>query len=583
MTEPGPPRSPTDRDVLDSGGAGWSPRRWVLLAGLAVVVAVVVGGLRWAAHSSGQAPLTPSAQRPAVAAGSGLRGVAAGMDCLGPASAPDSGSVPDRFSLAIACTTGAFPTGSPRQTEVAVIPSDLFAVLVDAFRHPDTAPSSASTPSTSTCPAVAQARLVVVAQDVSGRWWRLHTPAGACGQYLPGVTGFETALHAYLNTTPAGHASPPRLVAGPGSPVAAGSGTGPGVVAFDRDVTPHTPLTIAVTCAGPGHVDLVDTNGDGIAQPNTCDPGILWVITWVNGTRSGPGFNVEAPPTTTWSVRVLTGATRLTTQAPSTTQPPQPPNVPTTRPPVTVTPGATVADLRRFLEASPLISGRFTPWVGSRVYCGLNVLGRSADRTVDYLWVSCQQYYVKYGNLNTGAAISAPAVLDLATSTLTVVNSGDLYPATVREKFPAAIAERILTATNLTVDEPANVRRARAVGDLLPDATANPTGPDVCPTGLQPVSTTDAPAAFTAVRGYATRHDPTFAATDLHLDPVVIATDDLDGYGGLVTRTCGIPTAGRTLVVTTTRTDLLPSASLSSSVYFVSRIDGTWVVWQQVH
>lgn len=104
-----------------------------------------------------------------------------------------------------------------------------------------------------------------------------------------------------------------------------------------------------------------------------------------------------------------------------------------------------------------------------------------------------------------------------------------------------------------------------------------------CPLLEEPVSEADGPAAFDAAVAYATGLDPTLSSGRVREDTVRSASSDLRGRGGEVQARCGADTAGRTLVVTTTRTDLLPSASLATSVYFVSRVGGRLWVWQQAH
>src|ERR671935_322795 len=59
----------------------------------------------------------------------------------------------------------------------------------------------------------------------------------------------------------------------------------------------------------------------------------------------------------------------------------------------------------------------------------------------------------------------------------------------------------------------------------------------------------------------------------------VIATGDLRGRGGQVKHECGARAAARTVVVSITLRALLPSASLSERVSFVSSFRGRWRAW----
>ncbi|HVA59088.1 MAG TPA: hypothetical protein VNG13_00940 [Mycobacteriales bacterium] len=93
----------------------------------------------------------------------------------------------------------------------------------------------------------------------------------------------------------------------------------------------------------------------------------------------------------------------------------------------------------------------------------------------------------------------------------------------------------------------------------------------------------DSNAAFDAVVRYAERQEPGLVARRLRRDRVVLALVDERSRGGEVLARCGPSVAGRTLVVYTTRTDLLPSASLSEGDYFVSREEGILTVWKQAH
>jgi hypothetical protein len=88
-------------------------------------------------------------------------------------------------------------------------------------------------------------------------------------------------------------------------------------------------------------------------------------------------------------------------------------------------------------------------------------------------------------------------------------------------------------------------------------------------------------AAFAAVRVYA-EQGSRFPPQDLRLDKVTVASGDTE-RGGQVRQMCSSDVATHTLIVYTTRTDLLPSASLSQGVYFTSRLGGHFETWYQAH
>lgn len=244
-----------------------------------------------------------------------------------------------------------------------------------------------------------------------------------------------------------------------------------------------------------------------------------------------------------------------------------------------VRPHASDADLRCLLEVNADLAQQFPSRPGARVHCGLDVLGRSADKTWDNLWVSCQQYYTQAGDLHSGRSVRLAFSVNLTTSpTLRFANAN-----VVGFAVPAVIERRLRDgALKPSVDESANVLGAWAAGDLLPAATARGDS-NLCPAPAQPVTVSDGSAAFAAVRAYATRRDPSLTAHALRQDPATIAANDHARYSNLVAAACGEQTAARTLVIRTTRTDQPSPSSTSSDVYFVSRVDGVWVVWQQVH
>jgi len=104
----------------------------------------------------------------------------------------------------------------------------------------------------------------------------------------------------------------------------------------------------------------------------------------------------------------------------------------------------------------------------------------------------------------------------------------------------------------------------------------------LCPKSPGPISPQMKNLAFQAVIAYNRSHFGDFDPATLRRDRVVAASTDTE-RGGEVTSTCGPLVAARTFVVYTTRTDLLPSQSLSQGVYFVSPTPRQMHVWEQAH
>jgi hypothetical protein len=102
-----------------------------------------------------------------------------------------------------------------------------------------------------------------------------------------------------------------------------------------------------------------------------------------------------------------------------------------------------------------------------------------------------------------------------------------------------------------------------------------------CPADPDDLGGSTSDEAFAAVVRF-NETDPDFDPATLRNDSVAPATRA--GARGLqVLAECGRDVAERTFVVETTRTDLLPAQSASQGVYFVSRVSGRLVVWEQAH
>jgi hypothetical protein len=102
-----------------------------------------------------------------------------------------------------------------------------------------------------------------------------------------------------------------------------------------------------------------------------------------------------------------------------------------------------------------------------------------------------------------------------------------------------------------------------------------------CPADPEDLGGSTSDEAFAAVVRF-NEQDPDFDPSALRRDSVAVAPE-AGARGGQVLTECGPGVAERTFVVETTRTDLLPAQSASQGVYFVSRVGGQLVVWEQAH
>lgn len=154
----------------------------------------------------------------------------------------------------------------------------------------------------------------------------------------------------------------------------------------------------------------------------------------------------------------------VSSQSPSATGP-------SVMPPARLGPMSSLDDLRRFLESDHVFLSKGAPAsFGGTVYCGLDLLGRSADGRYAYLWALCEEYYVDGGALKAGSASSLPVRVDTVHAAVAVPGSGSRYGKDVRRLFPAALADRVLTSPPPT-DEGEAELQARARAGLLPAPT----------------------------------------------------------------------------------------------------------------
>jgi hypothetical protein len=168
-------------------------------------------------------------------------------------------------------------------------------------------------------------------------------------------------------------------------------------------------------------------------------------------------------------------------------------------------------------------------------------------------------------------ALAAIGIVHVQAGGNAVVQPAGPTPPVVTSSSPATTEQQ---------DAAAAVQRAQQQAAAA--AAAARTAAGRCPKSPQSISTGMRGQAFEAVVSYNQQRDPRFSRSTLRRDRVTLASTDGE-RGGEVTTACGPFTAARTFVVYTTRTDLLPSASLSQGVYFVSRTDGGLAVWEQAH
>lgn len=145
--------------------------------------------------------------------------------------------------------------------------------------------------------------------------------------------------------------------------------------------------------------------------------------------------------------------------------------------------------VRHYLETTDLRQqAQISTSFHGRIYCGLDVLGRSADGSQLFTWVLCEEYYDNAGTATLGAG-TAQALLVKVTGAgaATAVHSvqappgGAHYAANVRRLFDQRAADTVLSGKAIPVDQPESTlaRRARAdlaAGQLPGPATTTSTG-----------------------------------------------------------------------------------------------------------
>jgi hypothetical protein len=107
--------------------------------------------------------------------------------------------------------------------------------------------------------------------------------------------------------------------------------------------------------------------------------------------------------------------------------------------------GMSADEVRAFFETDP--AGRAALGLHAPTdppFCGVAVLGGSADGRWTYAWVSCSTFSAVDGRYEEKSGTSVPVRLDASTRTATLPQSGSGYAASIREMFPPDPAERAL-------------------------------------------------------------------------------------------------------------------------------------------
>jgi hypothetical protein len=119
--------------------------------------------------------------------------------------------------------------------------------------------------------------------------------------------------------------------------------------------------------------------------------------------------------------------------------------------------------VRAFFEQDP--AGRAALGLGAPTdppFCGVDVLGGSADGRWTYAWVTCSTFTVSAGRAEEASGVSAPVRLDATTRTATLPQDGTGYGDSIRAMFPSPLAERALEQ-DVHVDRTPAQQRAAAL------------------------------------------------------------------------------------------------------------------------
>lgn len=135
--------------------------------------------------------------------------------------------------------------------------------------------------------------------------------------------------------------------------------------------------------------------------------------------------------------------------------------------------------IRAFLETDPRAreGNGVVAVFGGRIYCGINIVGESADRTEAYVWAVCLEFYGPAESVKLGSGVSMPMKLTFSgladtagiTSLATPPHSAD--DADLLKMFPEEIIEPLRIAGHVEiVDQTRDQLLARARADAARSA-----------------------------------------------------------------------------------------------------------------
>lgn len=122
--------------------------------------------------------------------------------------------------------------------------------------------------------------------------------------------------------------------------------------------------------------------------------------------------------------------------------------------------------VRELLESDPAARTALLGTAAGPVYCGVDVLGGSADGHYAYVWADCETFVETNGAaLGPGSGVSAPVRVDTTDRTVQLPGDGSAYAAGIRRLFPPQLVDRLLEQ-DVTVDRTQAELLDRAVAEL---------------------------------------------------------------------------------------------------------------------
>jgi hypothetical protein len=120
--------------------------------------------------------------------------------------------------------------------------------------------------------------------------------------------------------------------------------------------------------------------------------------------------------------------------------------------------------VRDLLESDPAARTALLGTGAGPVYCGVDVLGGSADGRYAYVWADCGTFVESDGVLGPGSGVSAPVRVDTTDRTVELPGDGSAYAAGVRRLFPPELVDQLFEQ-DVTVDRTQAELLDRAVAD----------------------------------------------------------------------------------------------------------------------